>query len=188
MWSVKILQSAAWKIKFHLRFLMLPRVWVFFFCGEWGFLLFLVEFYPHCFVSLPSPMKVNGLQRAWQFSHKKRRKTMNSFRWDIDGVNGWSFALKNRVRQLLALNMALKVKKGPLLKRGRWLLRVSRSIRGLVLSIDKGKAEIDGEEFESEDLHTTVGADMPCWKVFDEKSRLNGGVVWRRYTSHSKTL
>lgn len=45
---------------------------------------------------------------------------------------------------------------------------------------------VAGLEFESEDMHTTVTADMLCWKVsadFVDKSRPNGGVVSRRCTS-----
>lgn len=116
---------------------------------------------------------------------------MNSFRWDIDGVNGRSFTLKNRVRQLLALNMSLREcesQKGSSFEKRQVVIDSEQEYQGPGPSIDKGEAKIDGEEFESEDLHTTVGADMPCWKVSDEKSRLNGGVVSRRYTSHSKTL
>lgn len=71
----------------------------------------------------------------------------------------------------------MKVKMGPLLKRGRWLLIVSRSIRAWSYNFFCGEecqtpiisfvnvennnhvVPVVGVEFESEDMHTTVTAD-----------------------------
>ncbi|KAK9944669.1 hypothetical protein M0R45_010229 [Rubus argutus] len=133
-------------------------------------------------------MKVNGLQRACQFSHKKRRKTMNSFRW----CQRTKFCFKEQSQAVVGLEheswRECESQKGSSFEKRQVVIDSEQEYQGPGPSIDNGEAEIDDKEFESEDLRTTIGAEMPCWKVSDEKSRLNGGVVSRRYTSHSKTL